>query len=107
MKTAILKTPPGQDKLRFEVHSMPSKGHHSGVQKWYMKANHPVEAHRWIQAINQSIEWYKRDDISIQSTDSVGEQSPAAHRTIRGSVTSLSMSRADGAVDRQQESIGV
>ncbi|KAL1719000.1 Oxysterol-binding protein-domain-containing protein [Schizophyllum commune] len=92
MKTAILKTPPGQDKLRFEVHSMPSKGHHSGVQKWYMKANHPVEAHRWIQAINQSIEWYKRDDISIQSTDSVGEQSPAAHRTIRGSVTSLSMS---------------
>jgi hypothetical protein len=60
MKTAILKTTPG-DKLRFEVHSTPSRGHHSGVQKWYMKANHPVEASRWIQTISKGIEWYKRD----------------------------------------------
>jgi oxysterol-binding protein 1 len=60
MKTAILKTSPAE-KLRFEVHSIPSHGHHSGVQKWYMKANHPVEASRWTQAIKKSIEWCKRE----------------------------------------------
>jgi hypothetical protein len=59
MKTAILKVSPSE-KLRFEVHSVPSRGH-SGVQKWYMKANHPVEASRWIQAIKKSIEWHKND----------------------------------------------
>ncbi|TRM63799.1 Oxysterol-binding protein-domain-containing protein [Schizophyllum amplum] len=94
MKTAVLKATPGVDKLRFEVHSTPSKGHHSGVQKWYMKANHPVEAHRWIQGINQSIEWYKRDDSSMHSVESLSEQgsiSPA--KSVRGSVTSLSMLR--------------
>ncbi|KAL0565505.1 hypothetical protein V5O48_016524, partial [Marasmius crinis-equi] len=64
MKTAILKLPYGRtDKLQFEVHSMPSKGH-SSVQKWYMKANHPVEAARWAQAIGKSIEWYKREGNS-------------------------------------------
>jgi hypothetical protein len=60
MKTAILKISPAE-KLRFEVHSIPSHGHHSGVQKWYMKANHPVEASRWTQAIKKSIEWCKRE----------------------------------------------
>ncbi|KII83915.1 hypothetical protein PLICRDRAFT_702189 [Plicaturopsis crispa FD-325 SS-3] len=60
MKTAVLKVAPGGEKLRFEVHSVPSRGHQS-VQKWYMKANHHVEAHRWTQAIGKSIDWYKRE----------------------------------------------
>lgn len=56
MKTAVLKSTPGSGGLRFEVHSTPSRGHHN-AQKWYMKANHPVEASRWIQALTKSIEW--------------------------------------------------
>ncbi|KAF8642470.1 hypothetical protein AX16_009471 [Volvariella volvacea WC 439] len=76
MRNAILKTsfnanaigsntnspnPQGSgEKLRFEVHSTPPRGHgSSGIQKWYMKANHPVEAAKWIQALQRSIDWYK------------------------------------------------
>ncbi|KAF9269762.1 hypothetical protein L218DRAFT_890596 [Marasmius fiardii PR-910] len=61
MRTANLKIPSGRsDKIHFEVHSTPSRGH-SSIQKWYLKANHPVEAARWTQAIGKSIEWYKRE----------------------------------------------
>lgn len=64
MRTATLKVPTTGDKMRFEVQSAPSRGHHSsGVQKWYMKANHPVEASRWTQAIVKSIEWSKRNGV--------------------------------------------
>ncbi|KAF8178451.1 hypothetical protein BJ912DRAFT_907979 [Pholiota molesta] len=66
MKTAVLH--PGE-RSRFEVHSLPARGQHShsGVQKWYMKANHPVEAHRWIEAISKSIEWYKQREAQHES----------------------------------------
>lgn len=70
MKSAVLKVAAGGEKLRFEVQSTPhhrtgpSHGPHtttstSGVQKWYMKANHPAEVARWTQAIRKSIEWYQ------------------------------------------------
>ena len=59
MKTAVLKQST-TDRQRFEVHSTPSRGHQS-VQRWYMKANHHVEASRWVQAIGRSIEWYRRE----------------------------------------------
>ncbi|KZV69891.1 hypothetical protein PENSPDRAFT_608176 [Peniophora sp. CONT] len=55
MRTAILRLPSSSDTVRFEIHSTPSHGHHS-VQKWYIKANHPVEATRWTQAIGRAIE---------------------------------------------------
>ncbi|KAF9218913.1 hypothetical protein BS17DRAFT_883213 [Gyrodon lividus] len=71
MKTAILKVGTGAEKTRFEVHSTPSRGHTSGVQKWYMRANHPVEAARWTQAISKSMEWYRRE----------GEQGPIGRRS--------------------------
>jgi len=61
MKTAILKTGKGTEKTRFEVYSAPVRGHTTGVQKWYMRANHPVEAARWTQAISKSMEWYRRE----------------------------------------------
>ena len=61
MKTAILKISKGTEKTRFEVYSAPVRGHTTGVQKWYMRANHPVEAARWTQAINKSMEWYRRE----------------------------------------------
>ncbi|KIJ15782.1 hypothetical protein PAXINDRAFT_114163 [Paxillus involutus ATCC 200175] len=71
MKTAILKVGTGAEKTRFEVHSTPSRGHTSGVQKWYMRANHPVEATRWTQAISKSMEWYRRE----------AEQGPVGRRS--------------------------
>lgn len=63
LKTAILKTGNSGDKTRFEVHSLPSRSHASGVQKWYMRANHPVEAARWTQAISNAMEWARRHDL--------------------------------------------
>ncbi|KAI6112236.1 Oxysterol-binding protein-domain-containing protein [Pisolithus croceorrhizus] len=63
LKTAILKTGNGGDKTRFEVHSAPSRSRASGIQKWYMRANHPVEAARWTQAISNSMEWARRHDL--------------------------------------------
>lgn len=65
MKTATLKVS-GGEKTRFEVQSPPSRGHtSSGIQKWYIKANHPVEASRWTTAISKSIEWYRREGAGV------------------------------------------
>ncbi|KAF5319842.1 hypothetical protein D9611_012886 [Ephemerocybe angulata] len=63
MKNAVLKV---SEKTRFEI-ATSSRGHHSG-QKWYLKANHPVEAHRWTEALSKSIEWVKNE-----STPSISE----------------------------------
>ncbi|KAF5391163.1 hypothetical protein D9757_003103 [Collybiopsis confluens] len=60
MKAAIIRVS-SSDKLRFEVHSTPARGH-THIQKWYMKANHPVEAARWTQAISKSLDWYTRQE---------------------------------------------
>ncbi|PFH47691.1 hypothetical protein AMATHDRAFT_67134 [Amanita thiersii Skay4041] len=77
MKNALLKT--AGDRLRFEVHSVPMRqntmththsslhvagsggGSGGSIQKWYLKANHPVEAARWAQAVERSINYYKRE----------------------------------------------
>jgi hypothetical protein len=75
MKTAILRPPIGAEKLRFEVHSTPSRGR-TNVQKWYMKANHPVEASRWIQAISRAIEHAKQAFKHVDSdTSSISRHS--------------------------------
>ena len=71
MKNAVLTVPNGTSGLRFEVHSTPSRGH-SSVQKWYVKANHPVEAQRWITAIQKSIEIAKRDGERAEREDCCG-----------------------------------
>ncbi|KAF5346477.1 hypothetical protein D9756_010097 [Leucocoprinus leucothites] len=55
--TSITSSSSKSSALRFEIHSDSS----SSQQKWYIKANHPTEAARWISAIRSSIEWYKRD----------------------------------------------
>jgi len=76
MKNAVLKST--HDRLRFEVHSVPAlqQDPHSpsnssstagnrapaaSGQKWYLKANHPVEAARWIQAIERSIQYFAKE----------------------------------------------
>ena len=76
MKTAVLRPPTGAEKLRFEVHSIPSRGR-TNVQKWYMKANHPVEASRWMQAITRAIE-HAKQKCSPDDSDasSISKQSP-------------------------------
>jgi oxysterol-binding protein 1 len=68
MRTAIIKAS-SNEKTRFEVHSTPSRAH-SSIQKWFIKANHPVEAARWIQAIERSIEWHKRVAASTATSQS-------------------------------------
>lgn len=83
MKNAVLTIPSGTSGLRFEVHSTPSRGH-SSVQKWYIKANHPVEATRWITAIQKGIDIAKRQ----------GEQ--ADRRSGESDVTSLKPSSSIG-----------
>ncbi|KAI0933042.1 hypothetical protein AcW1_000018 [Taiwanofungus camphoratus] len=69
MKTAVLNVSPGSSGLRFEIHSTPTRGHH-GVQKWYLKANHPVEASRWTQALQKSMEWARREAEDRKSGES-------------------------------------
>jgi hypothetical protein len=69
MKTAVLRPPTGGEKLRFEVHSTPSRGR-THVQKWYMKANHPVEASRWTQCISRAIELAKQSCKASESDTS-------------------------------------
>lgn len=99
MKTATLKISPGGEKLRFEVQSSPSRGHRSsGVQKWYMKANHPVEASRWTQAIGRSIEWYKRDGPDTEPRRNSGDTQSSlvkthSQRSKRGSISTMPRQR--------------
>ncbi|KAF8898006.1 hypothetical protein CPB84DRAFT_1847921 [Gymnopilus junonius] len=76
LKNGVLSYYRHQDDETIAIQSSPSRGgggggghasltsptttsSSSGVQKWYMKANHPVEAHRWAEAIRNSIEWFK------------------------------------------------
>jgi hypothetical protein len=67
-----------KEKLRFEVHSTPSmRGHQP--QKWYMKANHPVEAARWIQAIGRSIEWARKESGGVTDAESTNDQEKNAN----------------------------
>jgi hypothetical protein len=77
MKTAVLKP---SERNKFEVHSSPSRGHHHH-SKWYLRANHPVKAHRWTEVIGKSIEWVKQGESgerrwkSAESDSSVGIKS--------------------------------
>jgi hypothetical protein len=113
MKTAILKIN-SVDRMRFEVHSTPSRGHHSGVQKWYMKANHPVEASRWTQAIGKSIDWYKRDCADVDrrrksvESDSSGLKPAPSIRSHKGSfsITGSPLKRSRNAGNSETGSAG-
>ena len=103
MKTATLKIAPGGDKMRFEVQSSPSRGHRSsGVQKWFMKANHPVEASRWTQAIRKSIELYKREGADSELTQHHPGESQASlfakSHSQKSSISNIAKRRYDAVV---------
>ncbi|KAJ7617400.1 Oxysterol-binding protein-domain-containing protein [Roridomyces roridus] len=96
VRNCILKPPTSADRLRFEVHS----GHRGGSEKWYMKASHPGEATRWVNAIEASIVWVKSrqahgHDIAGMGSDvelSAGVASSASSVT-GGERASISSSR--------------
>ncbi|THH16409.1 hypothetical protein EW146_g4224 [Bondarzewia mesenterica] len=98
MKSAILRVPPSNEKVRFEVQSTPSRGHTS-IQKWYIRANHPVEAARWTQAISKAIEWYKHSGYD-QGSES---DAPSKAASVRGSIGSrmTSFAKKKGREDSQ------
>jgi oxysterol-binding protein 1 len=110
MKTATLRVAPGGEKLRFEVQSAPPQGHRSsGVQKWYVKANHPVEASRWTQAIRKSIEWYKREGADGEVRGTSGESRSSlvktrSQRSLRGSISTLPKRRLEPAAAGNESS---
>ncbi|KAG1835395.1 Oxysterol-binding protein-domain-containing protein [Suillus subalutaceus] len=94
MKTAILKLSPGGDKTRFEIHSTPSRGHATG-QKWYMRANHHVEAAGWTQALGKSIEWARRDEQLLRKSGE-SDLNALKPKSVRSSFQSaMSMRRMD------------
>lgn len=47
----------GHEKSRFEVYSNPSNGKKAVTQRWYIKANHPSEASKWLHALQRSADW--------------------------------------------------
>ncbi|KAI0005129.1 Oxysterol-binding protein-domain-containing protein [Russula compacta] len=87
MKTAVLRPPTGAEKLRFEVHSTPSRGR-TTAPKWYMKANHPVEASRWTQAISRAIE-HAKQNYKCNESDASSSISWHSGRGVVGSTLSI------------------
>ncbi|KAJ7150479.1 Oxysterol-binding protein-domain-containing protein [Mycena crocata] len=88
VRTCVLKPPSGTDRMRFEIHS----GHRGGsatTQKWYMKANHPVEASRWVQAIEASIAWAKAREGEEAESNGGGSGSVAGSPSITSGGTSI------------------
>ncbi|KDQ17455.1 hypothetical protein BOTBODRAFT_128393 [Botryobasidium botryosum FD-172 SS1] len=90
MKTASLRIS-ASDRLRFEVHSMPSRTS-STVQKWYMRASHPAEVARWTQAISRSIDLHQSGGSTQQPFDpgSTNSLRPSDSASTYASSTKLS-----------------
>ncbi|KAG5650782.1 hypothetical protein H0H81_011080, partial [Sphagnurus paluster] len=64
MKSAQLNT---RDRVRIDVQS------DVGQPKWYLKANHPVEAARWAAALERSIAWARATGVGQNGhTNEVG-----------------------------------
>lgn len=103
MKSAVLKSTPGSGGLRFEVQSTPTRG--NSVQKWYIKANHPVEASRWMQALTKSIQWAQRE-ATRPSVDTYSEASSVLTPSIRPKSFSSHSHRKSGGESTQSSVAG-
>ena len=89
MKTSRLKTFTS-DRLRFEIHSALRNGD-GAAQKWYLKANHLVEATRWIQAIQRNVDWYKKDSNGSDADSFVSSKLvPFDGASVRTSISGVS-----------------
>ncbi|GAW00122.1 oxysterol-binding protein [Lentinula edodes] len=83
IKSVVVKVSPS-DKLRFEVYSgysATTSTTSSVSQKWYMKANHPVEAARWIGAIGEWKVWSQQQQPQSSPTGQVASSSSSVART--------------------------
>lgn len=109
MKTAIILVSPGSMGLRFEVHSAPTR-HSTATEKWYLKANHPLEASRWIQALHRAMECAKRD---LEEQKSIESDAPSHYAPSTSTSTSTKPHRisagflrrkGDGSVSNAPES---
>lgn len=96
MGSAVLKYNPTAvgDRLRFEVHSNPSRsGSSSGQEKWYMRGNQANEVSRWAQAIQKNIEFYRGDLLTSDrghSSEHDGRSLRSIATTFRSSMSSAS-----------------
>ncbi|TFK26056.1 oxysterol-binding protein [Coprinopsis marcescibilis] len=88
MKNAVLKI---TERTRFEI----STSNHSGhtAQKWYLKANHPVEASRWTQAIGKGIEFTR-----IECASSADERRRPSIESDSSGVRSAPSVKSQGAI---------
>ncbi|KAJ6531434.1 Oxysterol-binding protein-domain-containing protein [Mycena vulgaris] len=93
VRTCVLKPPSGADRMRFEVHS----GQRGG-EKWYVKANHPVEASRWVKAVEASIAWVKARE---------GEGAGESEGGGSGSILSGSTGGGGGSISGRQRLVSV
>ncbi|KAF9653614.1 hypothetical protein BDM02DRAFT_3153048 [Thelephora ganbajun] len=109
MKSAILKVTSGTNEQRFEVHHIPSRGHQT-VQKWYLKADHPVEGTRWTTMIRKNIDWYKqkeqRDREVRMSESSLRAPSMRSIGTANTSSNTLSSRHTKSTLSKGREQLG-
>lgn len=109
MKTAVLKVASGTNEQRFEVHHIPSRGHQT-VQKWYLKADHPVEGTRWTTMIRKNIDWYKqkepRDRAARTSESSLRAPSMTSMGATNASSNTLSSRYTRGTLGKGREPSG-
>ena len=108
MKTAVLKVASGTNDQRFEVHHIPSRGHQT-VQKWYLKADHPVEGTRWTTMIRKNIDWYKQKEQTNRtrmSESSLRAPSMKSIGTTNTSSNSLSSRHTRGTFNKGKEPSG-
>ncbi|KAJ6546618.1 Oxysterol-binding protein-domain-containing protein [Mycena sp. CBHHK59/15] len=105
VRTCVLKAPSGTDRMRFEIHS----GHRGGgvtTQKWYVKANHPVEASRWVQAIEASIAWGKaREGDAADEREREGVISSGASISSRQRLVSV-LRKGGGSISMRRNGTG-
>lgn len=109
MKTAVLKVASGSNEQKFEVHHTPSRGNHT-VQKWYLKADHPVEGTRWTTTIRKSIDWHQqkeqRDAVVRTSDSSLRAPSLRSMGTTNTSSNTLSSRYTRSTFSRGKEASG-
>ncbi|KAJ3793845.1 Oxysterol-binding protein-domain-containing protein [Lentinula aff. detonsa] len=93
MRSAGVRVSPS-DKLRFEIFSGSSSNsgpsNSPSAQKWYLKANHPIEANRWINAIEEWKDWCRQHQPgqSAQEGQQIGKPSLEASEGLRPSISS-------------------
>jgi oxysterol-binding protein 1 len=91
MKYAKLKLDPA-DKQKFEIIST---GKGSGSVRYHLRANHPVEANRWIFALTQAIQAATAESVSVNTDDGASMHSRSVSTSERPAPAARSTSSLD------------